>query len=239
MHLLDLTLPTPAENLALDEALLEAAEAGEPGGEMLRMWEMPQPAVVLGRSSRVAEEVDQAAAEAANVPIVRRVSGGASVVAGPGCLMYSVVLRYAGREHLRLIEEAHRHVLSILREGLRPVAGEVAHVGTCDLAISGRKFSGNALRCKRDHLLYHGTLLYAFDLSLISRLLKMPPRQPDYRDRRSHGDFVMNIAADPVRLREALAAGFSADRLLADWPIDLTRQLAKDRYSQRSWTFER
>jgi lipoate-protein ligase A len=239
MYLLELTLPTPAENLALDEALLEAAEAGELGGEVLRLWEMPQVAVVIGRSSRVADEVDQAAAEAANVPIVRRVSGGASVVVGPGCLMYSVVLRYAGREHLRLIDEAHRHVLGVIRAALRPVAGTVEHLGMCDLAIGGRKFSGNALRCKRDHLLYHGTLLYDFDLSLISRLLKMPPRQPAYRDGRSHGGFVMNIAADSATLREALAAGFVADQLLADWPVDLTRQLAKDRYSQRSWNFER
>ena len=30
-----------------------------------------------------------------------------------------------------------------------------------------RKFSGNSLRVKRTHLLYHGTLLYAFDLALI------------------------------------------------------------------------
>jgi lipoate---protein ligase len=239
MYLLELTLPTPAENLALDEGLLEAAETGELAGEVLRLWEMPQAAVVLGRSSRVAEEVDQAAAEAANVPIVRRVSGGASVVVGPGCLMYSVVLRYAGREHLRLIDEAHRHVLGTIREALRPVAGEVAHVGMCDLAIGGRKLSGNSLRCKRDHVLYHGTLLYDFDLSLISRLLKMPPRQPDYRDGRSHGDFVMNIAADAVTLREALAAGFVADQLLADWPVDLTRQLVKDRYSQPLWNFDR
>src|SRR5438067_2221926 len=80
MQLLDLTLPTPAENLALDEALLEAAEAGELTGDILRLWEMPQVAVILGRSSRASDEVDLAAAEAANVPVLRRSSGGAAVV---------------------------------------------------------------------------------------------------------------------------------------------------------------
>ena len=43
MRLLDLTLPDPAENLALDEALLLAAEGGGP--EVLRLWEQPTPAV--------------------------------------------------------------------------------------------------------------------------------------------------------------------------------------------------
>src|SRR5262245_48269753 len=186
MKLLDLTLPTPAENLALDEALLEAAEEGEPADEVMRLWESPQPIAVVGRSSRVAQEVEIEACRAAAVPVLRRTSGGAAIVAGPGCLMYSVVLRYAGREHLRLIDQLHQDVLGIVKEAVEPRVGGVEHVGTSDLAIGGRKFSGNSVRCKRDHLLYHGTVLYGFDLGLIGRLLKSPPRQPAYRGGRAH-----------------------------------------------------
>ena len=47
MNLLDYTLPAPAENLALDEALLAAAEE-DTGGEVLRLWELPSYAVVVG-----------------------------------------------------------------------------------------------------------------------------------------------------------------------------------------------
>jgi lipoate-protein ligase A len=93
MKLLDLTLLAPAENLALDEALLEAAETGELNDDVLRLWEFPAPAIVVGRSSRVAEEIHQEAARAAGIPVLRRASGGAAIVAGPGCLMYSVVLK--------------------------------------------------------------------------------------------------------------------------------------------------
>ena len=50
---LDLTLPTAAENLALDEALLEEAEAGPPTAETLRFWQSPRPIVVVGRSSKL------------------------------------------------------------------------------------------------------------------------------------------------------------------------------------------
>src|SRR5262245_57428061 len=103
MLLLDLTLPSAAENVALDEALLDAAESGEAQNEVLRLWESPEPLVVVGRSSRVGAEVDLDTCRAGNVPVLRRPSGGAAIVAGPGCLMYSVVLRYAGREHLRLL----------------------------------------------------------------------------------------------------------------------------------------
>src|SRR5262245_22119574 len=193
MKLLDSTLPTAAENLALDEALLDAAEAGGLLDEVLRVWEPLQPLGVIGRSSRVAEEVDVDACRAAGVPVLRRASGGAAIVTGPGCLMYSVVLRYDGRQHLRLIDEAHRHVLGIVGAAVESLIPGVEQCGTSDLAIGNRKFSGNSLRCKREHLLYHGTLLYEFDLSLISRLLRMPPRMPGYRDGRSHEEFVMNL----------------------------------------------
>jgi len=67
--------------------------------------------------------------------------------------------------------------------------------GTSDLAVAERKFSGNSSRVKRGHLLYHGTLLYDFPLGLISDCLRTPPRQPHYRERRSHGEFVNNIPA--------------------------------------------
>src|SRR5262245_45369094 len=139
MKLLDLTLPSPAENVALDEALLEAAEAGELADEVLRFWESPEPLVVVGRSSKIEQEVDSAACRSAGVSVLRRASGGAAIVAGPGCLMYAVVLRYAGREHLRLIDEMHRHVLGIVRSAIEPLAAGIDHVGTSDLAIGGRK----------------------------------------------------------------------------------------------------
>ena len=48
--------------------------------------------VVIGRSSRTADEVDLEYCRAEGIPVLRRCSGGAAVVVGPGCLMYSVVL---------------------------------------------------------------------------------------------------------------------------------------------------
>jgi lipoate-protein ligase A len=200
---------------------------------------MEEPAAIVGRSSRVNEEVDVAAAWDASVPVLRRASGGAAIVAGPGCLMYSVVLRYEGREHLRLLDQVHRHVLGIVCSALEGKVSGVEHVGTSDLAVGGRKFSGNSLRCKRDNLLYHGTLLYAFDLNLIQRLLKIPPRQPSYRSGRSHSDFVANLTITASVLRQSVAESFGAEEPLVDWPRDRTTELAASRYSQPTWNHQR
>jgi lipoate-protein ligase A len=239
VRLLDLTLATPADNVSLDEALLEAAEQGQIAGEVLRVWEPAAPLVVVGRSSRVAEEIDLAACAAAGIPVLRRASGGAAIVAGPGCLMYAVVLPYAGRHHLRMLDELHRHVLGIVARAVGTLGLAAEHAGTSDLALWGRKFSGNSVRCKHDHLLYHGTLLYGFDLTLLDRLLRMPPRQPAYRAGRGHADFVTNLPVEGAALRAAVAAAFGAREPLLDWPQAATAELSRTRYQQAAWNFQR
>lgn len=235
MKLLDLTLTTPAENLALDDALLEEAEYAEHAPEVLRLWESPQPAVVVGRSSQFGAEVDLDACRSFGVPVFRRCSGGAAVVLGPGCLMYSLVLSLEQRPQLRFVTEAHRTVLGRLVETLRPLVPGVRCLGTSDLAVGDRKFSGNSLRCKRTHLLYHGTLLYDFPVELIARCLRSPPRQPDYRQGRSHEVFVANVPVPAAALRRALVAGFAADEPLTDWPVQRTAQLVDERYARADW----
>lgn len=193
MRLVDLTLPSPEENVALDEVLLELAEMSTHSSEYLRLWESPAPMVVVGRSSRVTEEVNLVACRKRGVPVLRRSSGGAAVVAGPGCLMYAVVLSTKDRPPLATLAGAHATVLGALVAALAPLVPGIYRAGTSDLALHDRKLSGNSLRVKRSHVLYHGTLLYNFSLPRISEYLRMPLRQPEYRAARAHDEFVTNI----------------------------------------------
>ena len=235
MLLLDLTLPTPAENLALDEALLENAEAERGPSRVLRLWESPHWAVVLGRSSRHGLETHAAACVARHVPVLRRASGGGTVVIGPGCLVYTVLVPYSDHPGLQMIEVAHQFVLGRIRDAQQPLLPGIEMRGTSDLTLDGRKFSGNSLRCKRTHLLYHGTLLYDFPLDLVGELLDVPPRQPEYRGGRAHGEFVRNLPLDADSLRRALIAAWNAERPLVDWPREFTAQLVAERYALDSW----
>jgi lipoate-protein ligase A len=239
VHLLDLTLTTAVENLALDEALLERAEQSVQPSEVLRLWEPSSPMVVVGSSSRVADEVKLDECRRRGVPVLRRPSGGATIVAGPGCLMYAVVLSYELRPELRSIDRAHRYVLKIIAEALQKeiVDANIHRAGTSDLALGEKKFSGNSLRCKRTHLLYHGTLLYKFPLDEVEQLLGMPSRQPDYRANRRHSDFLTNLPLTAAALRQALIEAFVANDELSSWPRDLTAQLVEQKYSQANWNF--
>jgi len=246
MQQFEITLPTPAQNLALDEALLEWAEEHRTQREFLRIWESPQPMVVVGRSSRTSAEVKEAVCRERGIPIFRRSSGGAAVVLGPGCLAYALVLGFHSRPELRDIGRAHKYVLGRLVNSLsrRLQAGlTIAHEGTSDLVlgdrtVSPRKFSGNSLRVKRTHLLYHGTLLYNFDLALVETCLKMPPRQPDYRDARAHCEFIMNVPVGREQLVEAVCAGWAGAGDSRAVSMNRVEELATSRFGSDDWNYE-
>jgi lipoate-protein ligase A len=235
MRYLDLTLHAHEENLALDEALLDEAEQSDGPTETLRIWEPGEEMVVVGRSSVVEDEARVETCRRRGVPILRRASGGAAVLVGPGCLMYAVVLSYRRRPELARLDHAHRFVLGALAAALGRLVPGIACQGTSDLAIAGRKFSGNSLRCKRRHLLYHGTLLYDFPLGRISEFLKMPSRQPAYRQSRAHDEFVTNLPLEADAIRQTLRSAFSADAPPEAWPQERTAALVVEKYARPSW----
>lgn len=240
MRHLQLTLDTPAENLALDEALLDAAEAGEIDTGVLRLWESPTYCVVLGRSSSAEVEVHLDACRHDSVPVLRRSSGGGTIATGPGCLMYALVLSLRDFPQLQAIDQAHQFFLGKLSRMLATSETPVARLGTSDLAIRSsaigprqnawQKFSGNAIRLKRNHILYHGTLLYDFDLECLPRWLATPTRTPDYRDERQHTEFVTNLDIKRKTLAQTLIKGWQADEALSVWPKQQTEKLVKAKY---------
>jgi lipoate---protein ligase len=236
MQFLEYTGSDAIEDLAIDEALLDDAETGDEPREVLRIWECRQPAAIIGRSSSLSVEVKVDECRRRGVPVLRRSSGGATVVIGPGCLMYSVVLSYALRPHLRAVDLTHAFVLDTVLAAVHRQVPGAERSGTSDLAIAGRKFSGNSLRCRREHLLYHGTLLYDFPLSTVGELLGTPPRQPDYRERREHGDFVTNLSVDRATLITDLRRAWQPDDALPAPPLKTAARLAGERYGDPAWT---
>jgi len=246
MKLLDLTLPCPAENLACDEALLDAAEAG-PGGEVLRFWESRESFVVVGYANKVAAEVNVAACEARGIPILRRCSGGGTVLQGPGCLNYTLILRITADGPFHNIGSANRFIMernrtaieSLFRTfNLQPSTFNLSICGHTDLAIGGRKFSGNSQRRRRHFLLFHGTFLLNFDLSLVSELLPMPSKQPDYREHRTHDRFLTNLNVSADKVKVAMRQAWQAEEPLKNPPMEKITALARDKYATREWNFK-
>src|SRR5580658_1412795 len=136
MKFLDLTFPSPAENLACDEALLDWREE-QSGADILRFWESPEPFVVVGYANKIQAEVNVANCEAKKVPIFRRCSGGGTVLQGPGCLNYALILRVEKSPRLASISGANIYIMERNREAIQMVVGD-SHIvqiqGYTDLA---------------------------------------------------------------------------------------------------------
>jgi lipoate---protein ligase len=271
MKLLDLSLPSGEENLALDEALLDECERN-PALEALRFWEPAAPFVVLGHGNRRRSEVDLEACQRLGVPVFRRCSGGGTVLQAPGCLNYSLLLALPETGPLSAIHGTNQFIMHRHREllerllnrpvavngitdltviaagfGVPPSGGPNAPIeksaspvppesGTRNLAGAiARKFSGNAQRRRKRALLFHGTFLLDVDLALLSRVLAHPPHAPDYREQRSHADFVANIPLTARRLKQALIDLWQARESFSPPPMEAMRALLENKYSRREW----
>lgn len=197
---------SPRAHLAREWDLFQSVEAGT-AGPLVSIWQAAQPLVVVGRSSRIPDDVFEDRCRADRVEVLRRQSGGGSVVLAPGCLNYAVAVSMVSRPDLLDVAASFRLILGRIVEALALPGVSIA--GNTDLVLDGRKVSGNAQRRGRHALLHHGTVLHAFDSALAGRYLKEPARQPAYRAGRGHADFIGNLplsaAATTARLRAGLA----------------------------------
>lgn len=240
-HVIDHSESDPALNLALDEALLESAEAG--AENVLRFWESPIVFAVIGVGQRVREEVHVEACEADGIPVMRRCSAGGAVLQGPGSLNFTLCVRYDTWPECRSLHDSYCEILKGVLRGLAGIGFHGSIEGVSDLAIEGRKFSGNAQKRKRESFLHHGTLLYgACDLPMRPYLTE-PKRRPDYRGEREHGDFVTRLPLNRAELTRAVHAGWTLDGAtrgaLSPEIRARAEYLAETKYRTREWTMRR
>jgi len=238
MKHLDLALPSPAENLAGDEGLLDWCENGS-GEEIIRFWESAETFVVVGYANKIATEVNVTACQARRIPILRRCSGGGTVLQGAGCLNYALVLRVTENSPLAGISSTNQFIMERNRAGLEDLLKQSVKIrGHTDLVVDGRKFSGNSQRRKKKFLLFHGTFLLNFNLALVSELLRMPSKQPDYRENRNHVEFLtgLNLSADKVKA--ALRKSWNALEELKVFPKSEIQKLAAQKYSTDGWNLK-
>ncbi len=238
MRYCDLTFATPEENLACDEALLDQCETGQTE-DLLRFWEPTSYFVVVGYANAVQAEVNLLFCRQHNLPVLRRCSGGGTVLQGPGCMNYSLILRITEGSPLQGISSTNDFVLGRNAQALGTLLNApVEKQGHTDLALRGLKFSGNAQRRRQHSLLFHGCFLLNLDLDLVQKTLPLPSKQPEYRASRSHQDFLLNLELPAAKLKEMLAAAWNATVPASDLPREELKRLAREKYARQEWNFK-
>ncbi len=233
-------LSDTAEQLALEELILDQiGDSANPEGCLL-LWEQRETCVVIGLGNRLHTEVHPDRCRQDGVPIYRRISGGGAVVQGPGCLNYSLVLPIDHAPELQSVTSTNQFIMGRISECLTKAEDlEISVRGDTDLVHRDRKVAGNSQKRTRNTVLFHGTLLLDMDLDLIPRYLPMPSRQPDYRAERGHLDFVSNLPMSMSACRNAIRSCWCInDEAPSPSPIEASRveSRAGERYRNPDWT---
>ncbi len=151
-------------------------------------------AVVLGSSNQAELEVDVEACREDGIPILKRYGGGGTVLLYPGCVVVSlgcwVKDYYANDRYFRLINGA---IIKSLAEQW-PILAQLKQQGISDIAFENRKIAGTSMFRSRNYLLFQASILVDSDDSLISRYLRHPSKEPSYRGRRSHKEFLCGLS---------------------------------------------
>jgi lipoate---protein ligase len=234
----DLTLSSPEANLACDEALLEMGD-DRAGEALLRLWEPASYFVVVGYANSVRTEVNLEFCAGRGIPVLRRCTGGGTVLQGPGVLNYSLILPVDAAGPCHSIPATNRYVLERHQSALAGwLQAPVELRGQTDLAIGGLKICGNAQRRKQRALLFHGSFLLGLDLSLVEQVLPLPSRQPAYRLNRSHADFLLNLNVPAAGLKQALVRAWNATEQAPEPPPTRIAELVREKYGRQDWNLK-
>ena len=207
----DISFLTPQENILFDDVLLHLAEGGQ-GEEVLRFWESKELFIVLGRISRAEEDLFVEHIVEDDIPVLRRSSGGGTVLQGKGCLNYSLILSKDSHPAINDLRRSYQFILGKIISALKNTGIETVFLPISDIALvdNQKKISGNAQKRGKKFILHHGTVLYNFDLVKIERYLKLPKSVPEYRRGRSHKEFVTNVSAEGIKIKENIRRIFNA-----------------------------
>ena len=248
-----------AQNMALDEALLTGRQHGA-SPPTLRLYAWDPPTISLGYGQRLDARIDEAAAAALGIGLVRRPTGGSAILhEGPESeLTYSVVGGegdFPGAEDLL---GTYRWIGAALCEGLRGLGTAAdmvavqpsdpasmptfcfARTGSYEIEVAGRKLVGSAQRRQGGAFLQHGAVMLE---AHPDRLARVFPRQDEplrgmttvaaALGRRPAFDEVAQHLADGFRRVHALdlaPGGLSGEELAQ------AEQLVAQKYGAEAWT---
>jgi lipoate-protein ligase A len=165
---IDTGLRRPAENLALNRALLEARQARE-APSTLRFLRFT-PSALIGHHQDPARELDLGYCTSRGIAVQRRLTGGGAIYMDDDVLGWEL---YVGRDEMGSPEMAviSRRICEAGATAIRALGAPAEYRPPTDIVVGGRKISGTGGVVEGDALLYQGTLLIDFDVERMLRTL--------------------------------------------------------------------
>jgi lipoate-protein ligase A len=172
-RLLDTGACSAAENMALDEALLELKAKGEIPST-LRFIQFSSPTVLVGHHQSVEEEVRLDYCRKKGIEINRRLTGGGALYWGTQELGWEIYISKTDPRIPPRVEDLYRKMGEGAARGLRHLGVPAYFRPRNDIEIRGRKISGTGGTELSGAILFQGTVLVDFDVDEMLRVLRIP-----------------------------------------------------------------
>ena len=235
----------PLTNMALDEVLTLRVGRGE-RPPTLRIWGWSGRCVVLGRFQSVRNEVNEAAAAAHGVELVRRISGGGAMFIEPeGAITYSIYAPEAMVKGLTFAE-SYAFFDAWVVEVLRELGVDAWYAPLNDITSAGGKIGGAAQARRGGAVLHHTTMAYQMNVPLMLQVLRIGQEKLSDKGMRSADkrvgplreqtelprDEIIGRMVDGFRGRYGLSDGeVTAEELAA------AERLVEKRFGTREWIY--
>ncbi len=146
------------------------------------------PSIVMGISGKLEQLVDRDRLSSLDIPLIRRFSGGGTVVVDEETLFVTFI------GDKSLLENASPETVLKWAESIfqRALGHPEFHLRENDFAIGEKKCGGNALYLQKNRWLLHTSFLWSYKKERMDLLLH-PPKTPTYRLGRSHEDFICRM----------------------------------------------
>lgn len=159
----------PHFNLSVEEYIIKNYDLEE---DIIMLWRNDRT-VVIGRNQNPYNEVNLEYLKANGITLARRLSGGGAVYHDLGNLNYTIFTKEKNAFN------NYKKFCMVIIETLKYFGIEANFEGRNDIYIDGAKFSGNAQYFYQDKMFHHGTILFAVDLNVLSKVLVSKEKYED------------------------------------------------------------
>lgn len=185
IHLIELKNTSIFDQLLLEESLLR-----DHSENFCLINYGSSPAIVMGISGKKEELVDQEKAAFHNIPLIKRFSGGGTVVVDHNTLFITFIFSKNSHSFPAYPE----FIMRWSEEFYRPIfAHSDFQLKENDYVLGDKKMGGNAQYLKKDRWLHHTSFLWDYNPQYMNCLLH-PKKTPTYRTNRSHEEFVCKLS---------------------------------------------
>ena len=170
--------------LQLEEALLRTDERS-----FCLINQGSPPAIVMGISGQIQELIDLETMKKHPIPLIRRFSGGGTVVVDENTLFITFIMAKKDLDLTPFPEPILRWSAELYQAAWKIPGFQLKEN---DYTIGDRKCGGNAQYLKKDRWIHHTSFLWDFNSEKMGHLL-MPQKRPSYRENRAHTDFLCKL----------------------------------------------